>query len=98
MLVRFDKHSTRSSSKLVGNAKAATRKFPRDIGRRAHHTAGAAFYATLEGDLHGSAILCAVGAYGAELNTGLVLAIDTNLGVNDLKMGFMLICEILERH
>jgi len=32
------------------------------------------------------------------LNAGLVLAIDADLSVNDFQMGFMLICEIFERH
>jgi hypothetical protein len=83
-VTRMDQIEIICLSKLVGNAKASARKFPRDVGGRAHHAAGTAFYAALECDLHGSAVLRAVGTYWAELNAGLVLAIDTNLRINDL--------------
>ena len=85
-------------AELVRDAESAARELPRDVGGRAHYTAGAAFDTTLERNLHGSAVLGAVGAHGAELDAGFLFAVHADLGVNNFQVRFMLIRKILERH
>jgi len=89
---------TSKGYEFSGDAETAAREFPRDVLGRAHHTTGSALDAALEGDLHGPAVLGAVGANGAELDAGFFLAIHADLGVDNFQVRFMLVGEVLERH
>jgi hypothetical protein len=82
---------------LVRYAKTATWILPTYIFMWAHQTAAPTLDAALGSNDYVPICLFLIRTDRTEIETGLIAG-DTSLSIDELQMGYILICEILDRH